>query len=451
MRKFVALLLAVLLACMAFAASAEETPYATVGEAVADSSFIYSSDSYYVVLVEKDGAWWRVDGQLDDRYRELYSSFPTAEDPGAVYEEMTAYEHSLPVASFEKLSEQPLGEETLKSYAGKKMKDLLADGFGFDWAEGFTADEEKADGHARVFHPSDRNGTVYRIPFYLTYTEPEYTDGLTFRMNMGMFGYLFTFGGTEETLQKAIENGAWEEMEITNEGTFGGFSMEAEQGMRGDINARLFPTEEEAAAIRTVGDAMKYDYIGFFSDNYDEHYLLINGKDRFWLATAELDEHYRELSRTAYNGDEQAANDLADYTGSLPVTVKALEGDHPPVPDPSAFVGRTVGELQAEGFRICWFYATTLDPAKEEYNKTIVLTDAGGEETVLNGFFSYDDYNEYCLLDTEKGMYQYTFSFDGTAETLEEAFSSGTFTDLAVREAAYSGLSDEVLTMLGLR
>ena len=78
MRKFVALLLAVLLACMAFAASAEETPYATVGEAVADSSFIYSSDSYYVVLVEKDGAWWRVDGQLDDRYRELYSSFPTA-------------------------------------------------------------------------------------------------------------------------------------------------------------------------------------------------------------------------------------------------------------------------------------------------------------------------------------------------------------------------------------
>ena len=133
------------------------------------------------------------------------------------------------------------------------------------------------------------------------------------------------------------------------------------------------------------------------------------------------------------------------------MTVKALEGDHPPVPDPSAFVGRTVGELQAEGFRICWFYATTLDPAKEEYNKTIVLTDAGGEETVLNGFFSYDDYNEYCLLDMEKGMYQYTFSFDGTAETLEEAFSSGTFTDLAVREAAYSGLSDEVLTMLGLR
>ena len=80
-----------------------------------------------------------------------------------------------------------------------------------------------------------------------------------------------------------------------------------------------------------------------------------------------------------------------------------------------------------------------------------LLTDAGGEETVLNGFFSYDDYNEYCLLDMEKGMYQYTFSFDGTAETLEEAFSSGTFTDLAVREAAYSGLSDEVLTMLGLR
>ena len=451
MRKPAAILLCILLACTAFAALAEGTPFTTVGEAVTDEAQTYSSNSCYVVLVEKDGAWWRVDAQLDDRYREMYSSVMDAADPGAAYNELVAYVHDLPVASAEKLGEQPLGEEALNRYAGKKMKDLLADGFGFDYAQGFTSDEERAVEYSEVLRPADENGTVYRVPFYLTYIDPENTDGLTFRMNKGIYGYFFVFGGTEETLKRAIENGTWEEMEIDGGGVFAGFSSEMEQSLWGDINARVFLTEEEAAAIRTVGDALKYDFIGFYSDNYDAYHLLINGTDRFWLATAELDEKYRELSRAAYNGDPGAGNELSKYEESLPVTVEALEAEHPPIPDPSAFAGRTIGELQAEGYRPCWFFATTVDPAKEEYGKTIVLTNAGGEEAFVNGYFSYDDYNEYCMIDVEQGLYQYTLSFDGTAETLEAALSSGTFMDLTVREASYSGFSGEATILLGLR
>ena len=184
---------------------------------------------------------------------------------------------------------------------------------------------------------------------------------------------------------------------------------------------------------------MRYDYVGFYSDNYDRFFLLINGTDCFWLATAELDGRYRELTR------EGAYDALWEYESALPVTVEALDWEHPPISDVSAYAGRTVRDLQADGFRIFWFYATTADPAKEEYNKTLFLPEPGGEELPVSGYFSYDDFNEYCLLDMDRGMYKYTFAFDCTAETLEAAVLDGTFLNLTVREASYTGISDEAV------
>ena len=461
MKKPAAILLCLVLVFAAFAALAESplaesppaegSPFTTAGDAVTDQSMVYSSADYYVILTEENGDWWRADVQTDDRYREMYSTIMDAENIGAAYDEMIAYVHTLPLASAEKLGEQPLSKDTLNSYAGKKMKDLLADGFGFDWSEGFTGDESKAGGSAEILRPADAGGTVYRIPLYLVYTDPECTDGILFYMNRGIYSYQFSFGGTEETLKEAIENRTWEEMEITGPGLFTGFSSETVQNLGGDPNARLFLTREEAGAIRTVRDAQKYDSIGFYTDNGDEYRILINGMDCFWLATAKLDDRYRALARAAYGGNDGASDELWDYEASLPVTVEALENEHPPIPDLSAYAGKNIRELQAEGFRIYWFYATTADPAKEEYNKTLRMPDADGKETYVNGYFSYNDYNEYCTIDMELGMYQYTFSFEGTAETLEAALRDGTFPELTVREAAYSGMSSEATTALMLR
>ena len=449
MKKWFTMLLCLILACAAFAAPAEEIPFATVGDAATDGAYYYYAPDYYVILVKKDGAWWRVDAQVDDRYGELYAGMYEAEDPVAADAELTAYARTLPVASAEKFSEQPLGAESLNSYAGKKMKDLLADGFGIDFVQGYTADASKTGGKPRVLRASDSSGTVYRIPLYLFGNIGSGSaDGLVFKMNRGVFAYYFRFSGTEETLKAAIENGTWEEAEIIDAGSFAGFSNDLEQSLWGDVNARPLLTGEEAAAIRTVGDAEKYDFRGFYSEDYDEYYILINGTDRFWLATAKLDEEYRDMARAAYSTNN---NDFRNYETALPVTVKALEAEHPPVPDTSVYAGKTIGELQAEGFRIVRFFATTADPAKEEFNKILLLPDASGNTASVKGFFSYDDYNEYCQVDVEKGMYSYTCSFDGTAETLEAALRDGTFPNLTVREMTYSGISEDALTTLGLR
>ena len=453
MKKCSVILICVVLACAAFGAPAEETPFKTVGDADRYLSYLYASEDYYVVLAEKDGVWWRVDAQLDDRYRELYAWTYDGADPAAAHDEMTAYARSLPVASAEILDGQPLSDETLRGYSGKKMKDLLADGFEFDWAQGFTADEQKADGRAIVLRPAGADGTVYRVPFYPIYTGPLYEYGLMFNMSMGIYSYQFNFAGTDKTLTEAVENGTWEEMKIVGEGCFSGFSSEMCQSLWEDVNARLFPTAEEAAAVQTVRDAMKYDYFGWYSDNCDEYYILINGTDRFWLAAAKLDGEHRDLARKVISGnaDEEERDLYWEYEISLPVAVKALDGDHPPVPDVSACAGKTIRELQEEGFRIYWFFATTADPAKEEYNKTLSLPDAGGEKVLVNGYFSYDDFNEYCLIDVVRGAYQFTVSLDGTAETLEAAVNDGTFQDLTIREITYSGVSPSVADTLGLR
>ncbi len=456
MKKAAAFLLCLLLACTASCAPAEapekdEIPFTTVGDAVTDRAFIYSSSVYYMVLVEKDGAWWRVGAQVDDRFTELYNSVVSSEDISAAYEEMNAYARSLPVASAEKLGEGPLSQEVLNGYTGKKMKDLLADGFGFDWSQGFSADESEDFGTAMIFRPSDAAGTVYRLPFYLVYTDPGYTDGLVFMMNKGLFAYQFWFKGTEETLKEAIENGTWEEMEIMYDPVFTGLRADVEESIREEAYAPKFPTNEQAAAIRTVHDAEKYDFIGMYSESGDMYSMLINGTDCFWLATAELDDRYRELSLAAVGPDTEAAEALSDYESSLPVTVKALEAPHPPIRDLSACVGKTVRELQAEGFRISTFFASSADPSKEAFNTAVYLPDADGEEAVITGSVIYTEYTEYLMVEAEEGYYEYTFTFDGTFETLEDAIAGGTFPDLIVRKAVYSGMSSCAATEMGLR
>ena len=453
MKKTSAIVLCLVLACAAFSAPAEtapaeETLFVTMGDVVTDQSYIYSSSDYYIILREMDGAWWRIDAQVDDRYSEMYTAVAYAEDPGAAYNEMTDYVGTLPVASAEKLDEQPLSYLKLNSYAGKKVKDLLADGFGFDYVQGLTADETKATGKAQVLRPADKNGTVYRVPLYLTYLGPEYTEGIQFNMNMGIYAYQFCFSGTEETLKEAVENGTWEEMKIDGPGIFIGFRMEMEQTLMGAASPRKFPTKEEAAAIRTVKDAHQYDFIGIYSPGYEEYTMLINGADSFWIAKAELDDRYRELFRASYNAEDESSDELWKYESALPVTVTAVDSEHPPLADMPSYTGKTIRELQEEGFRICWLFATTTDPAKEDFNRAFTLPGIDGNSISVNGSFSYNEFNEYCLLDMEQGMYRYTFSLDGNAESLEAAVKDGTFPDMTVHEMTYSGMSEAAANML---
>ena len=95
MKKTTGILLCLILACMAFCAcaetpAAENNHFATVGDAVTDKSFYYNSSGYYMILTEKDGAWWLVKAPVDEKYSEMYTGILDAADPGAAFDEIAA-------------------------------------------------------------------------------------------------------------------------------------------------------------------------------------------------------------------------------------------------------------------------------------------------------------------------------------------------------------------------
>ena len=448
MRKITAVLVCLALACAACAAAAEAVPFATVGDAMNGREFTYWFTGCYVILAEHNGTWWRVDAQLDEHARKLEEKVNSADDNGEAYDEMTAYLRTLPAASAEKLSEQPISNQKLDSYTGKKMKDLLADGFSFDWAQAFTADQEQADGRARILRPADNEGKTWRIPLYLLWSES--ADGLVFSMNRGIYAYQVCFDGTAEKLQEAAGDGSWEEMEITFV-SFGGFSSDTQRSMMEDSHTRRVLTAEAAAKIRTAEDLQDYDYVSNFSEDASRFFSVVNGEDCFWIATADIDADHQDLVNLGYPPDDASSEALWQYVRTLPVTVTRADCEHPDRLDPAAFAGKTVGELQAAGLEVSWFYATTTDPSKESWSMSLRLPDAQGQAVIISGAFSWDDWNEYCMLDMQADVYLYTAYIDGTAETLEEAAAGGTFQSLVIRELTYSGLSPSALETAGLR
>ena len=151
MKKRIMILLCLALACAMFGTAAAEAPaetgsFTTIADLEGEDIFPYPASDYYVILTQRDGLWWRVDAQPDDRYPEMFDAYLSEEADEGGYDTFTAYARTLPAASAELLSEQPISRDTLKSYCGKPLRNALADGLSFELGEAFTTDIARAGG-----------------------------------------------------------------------------------------------------------------------------------------------------------------------------------------------------------------------------------------------------------------------------------------------------------------
>ena len=440
-------------ACGAFA-EAPAAPFSIMSETQTGMERNYYSSDYYLVLVRKDGAWWRVYAQIDDRYAELYNALTSDSINQNAYEAFDSHVQSLPVASAEQLSEEPLDEAALKAYAGENLKGLLADGFTFICIRAYTTDESGTGDNPECLTLTDDSGKSCRVPLYVIDTG--YQGGIFLQLDKGIYSYEFPYSGRTDTLRKASEDGSLGEL-VPGEGIFNGFSTDTMNEIPNENSAHRLVTEEEALAIRTVGDAQKYICSSFLADGDQKYIVLIIGKDGLWTASAVPDERYRELDRatTGALSDEaisEANTAFWEYQASLPVTVAKVEGDYPrPVEDLSAYTGKSFRELQEEGFEFWWYSASTPMEGKEAFNVPLVLKNSDGSEyRKLYGNILCFPFNDYILFTASQGLYEYDIEFEGNADTLAAAAANGTFPDLIVTKVYLTAPSGDAPVMLGV-
>ncbi len=146
MKKIIALLMTALMLFTVHAALAEGEQlaplYKTVGEAMEDSSEgrVISGgipDEYYAVITLKDGTYYRSIAYVDEKLKELEAAEDaldyTAEDYfdkfEAARDKVDEYIKTLPIAYSEAFTAKPLTEEEMASWKGKKLSELVEEGF----------------------------------------------------------------------------------------------------------------------------------------------------------------------------------------------------------------------------------------------------------------------------------------------------------------------------------
>ena len=95
MKKQMTILMCLALACAMFCTAAAEAPaetgsFATIADLEGENSVPYQALDYYVLLTQRDGLWWRVDAQPDDRYPEMFDACLGEEADEGGYDTFTA-------------------------------------------------------------------------------------------------------------------------------------------------------------------------------------------------------------------------------------------------------------------------------------------------------------------------------------------------------------------------
>ena len=146
MRKFAALILAIVILCTISGAPAEEGQtaplYATVEEALeaCDEDRVIAggvSGEYFAVVTQKDGKYYRSVAYYDEKLSELEEAVNNldfeAEDffekQESAMRAMEEYRKTLPIAYSEEFTAQPLSDEEMESRIGKTLSMLTEEGF----------------------------------------------------------------------------------------------------------------------------------------------------------------------------------------------------------------------------------------------------------------------------------------------------------------------------------
>ena len=146
MKKLIALAMVVAMLFTALGVLAEEGQmaplYATVGEALEDSAEdrVVAGGvpgEYYAVVTQKDGKYYRSVAICDEKLNELnealenldYEAEDFFEKHDAAMQAVDDYLKTLPIAYSEEFTAQPLTEEKLLSLCGKRLSQLIEEGF----------------------------------------------------------------------------------------------------------------------------------------------------------------------------------------------------------------------------------------------------------------------------------------------------------------------------------
>ena len=182
MKKLITVLLAAVLFAVipmsedssAMAEEEDSFHFATFGEAVNEAKktadegtapYCISSEGYGVVLIKRDGRFFRAVTFFDEHANELYGAFQDASAPeeGKLAEDkygtMEAYLMTLPVQYTEELTVVPLTQEDLDAMARKTIAEVMSE----PWQMGMINYPENAEENGDVVFPMVKGFCKYEL------------------------------------------------------------------------------------------------------------------------------------------------------------------------------------------------------------------------------------------------------------------------------------------------
>ncbi len=182
---------------------------------------------------------------------------------------------------------------------------------------------------------------------------------------------------------------------------------------------RFVRVPDETPQFGTVGEAIDADgSIGMYG-TYGEYYAVIVEADgKIYRAVAEMDEKAGELLDAIFEAEDSAAADAAyrEYVNTLPIQyVEEITAMPMSQEELDALAGKTIGELEADGF----------------------------EEKSSCGS-PYDD----VVFTMAKGMYAYDFTVAESYEAyVKEQESQADFSAFTVKSGTLAGVSNNILDL----
>ena len=176
---------------------------------------------------------------------------------------------------------------------------------------------------------------------------------------------------------------------------------------------------EEEPLFATVGEAMEAEGFTGLAGGYNEHYaVIVELEGRIIRAVAEVDEKFKELDNAIFGAEDiAAAFDARDeYAKTLPLRyTEEITAEPVDQAELDALVGKTIGEVEAEGF-----------------------------ETSMSGGIEDSD----VIFTMDKSLFSYDFLVNEPYETyLAHEEEDGDYSGLTVKSARLAGFSSRALDL----
>ena len=239
MKRFFAVVLAMMMLCSACGALAEaetETaaepveenslPFVTVGEALdAGGADCLSGgyNEYWIVAMKLEEEYIRLVAYMDEEAIQKRDAIAEAEDIAAAFDDFNAYVAGLPIAYCEVITAAPKDQEELDAAVGKTIHELEEAGYDYNASGTFGEDSE-----------------------------------VSFTMASGLFSYEFVINESFEVYQEHEENGSYDDLTVKSAKLAGlsPYVLELRFHADGTVEAEEDPMADFTMVLQAVSDAI---------------------------------------------------------------------------------------------------------------------------------------------------------------------------------------------------